>query len=106
MCFLGHRPALAAEALTHLLPEVARVDELDLALAVRGLAVREDPHVGADAGVVEHVGRQADDGLQQVVLQHVAADLALARAGGAGEQRRAVEHDADAAAAVRGGAHL
>ena len=70
--------ALAAEALAHLLPEAAGVDELHLALARGGLAVADDPDVGADAGVVEHVGRQADDGLDQVVLQHVAADLALA----------------------------
>jgi hypothetical protein len=70
--------ALAAQALAHLLPEAAGVDELHLALAVGGLAVADDPDVGADAGVVEHVGGQADDGLDQVVLQHVAADLALA----------------------------
>ena len=42
----------------------------------------------------------------QVVLQHVAADLALARARAAGEQRRAVEDDAEAAAAVLGRPHL
>jgi hypothetical protein len=36
----------------------------------------------------------------------MAADLALARAGAAGEQRRAVQHDADAAAAILRGAHL
>jgi hypothetical protein len=42
----------------------------------------------------------------QVVLQHVAADLGFAAAGAAGEQGRAVEHDADAAAALGGGAHL
>ena len=77
-----------------------------LPLRCVGLAVADDPDVGADAGVVEHVGRQADDGLDQVVLQHVAADLALARARAAGEQRRAVEHDAEAAAAVLGRAHL
>ena len=82
------------------------VDELHDALAVVGLAVGEHPDVGGDAGVVEHVGGQRDDGLDQVVLQHVAADLGLAGAGAAGEQRRAVEHDADAAAAVLGRAHL
>ena len=98
--------ALAAQALPHLLPEAAGVDQLHLALAVRGLAVADDPDVGADAGVVEHVGRQADDRLDQVVLQHVAADLALARSRAAGEQRRAVQDDAEPAAAILGRAHL
>ena len=98
--------ALAAQALAHLLPEAAGVDQLHLALAMRGLAVADDPDIGGDAGVVEHVRGQADDGLHQIVLQHVAADLALARARAAGEQRRAVEHDAEAAAAIDGRAHL
>jgi hypothetical protein len=70
--------ALAAQALAHLLPHAAGVDQLHLALARFGLAVADDPDVGGDAGVVEHVGGQADDGLTQVVLQHVAADFALA----------------------------
>jgi hypothetical protein len=38
--------------------------------------------------------------------RQVAPDFGLARAGPAGEQRRAVEHDADAAAALHGRAHL
>ena len=46
--------ALAAQALAHLLPEAAGVDQLHLALAVLRLAVADDPDVGADAGVVEH----------------------------------------------------
>ena len=82
-----HFLALAAQALAHLLPEAAGVNELHEALAVVGLAVAQHPHIGGDAGVVEHVGGQADDGLHEVVLQHVAADLALAAAGAAGEQR-------------------
>src|SRR5512146_480216 len=57
--------ALAAQALAHLLPEAAGIDELHLALAFLGLAVADDPHVGADARVVEHVGGQPDDGLDQ-----------------------------------------
>ena len=92
--------ALAAQALAHLLPEAARVDELHLALAVRGLAVAHDPDIGRDAGVVEHVRGQPDDGLQEVVLDDVAADFALAAARAAREERRAVEHDAEAAAAL------
>ena len=103
---VAHLLAFGAEALAHLPPEARCVDELHLALAMRGLAVGDDPDVGRDAGVVEHVGRQADDRLDQIVLQHVAPDFALARPRAAGEERRAVEHDAEAAAAVRRRAHL
>ena len=103
---VAHLLALGAEALAHLAPERTGIDELHLALAMRRLAVRDDPDIGGNAGVVEHIGRQADDGLDQIVLQHVAADFALARARTAGEQRRAIEHDAEAAAAVLRRAHL
>ena len=84
----------------------ARVDELDLALALGFLAVGEHPDVGGDAGVVEELVGQGDDGLQPVVLDDPLADVALAAAGVAGEERRAVEDDADAAAAVLRRAHL
>ena len=62
------------------------------------LAVGEHPDVGGDAGVVEHVERQGDDRLQPVVLDDPAADVALALAGVAGEQRAAVVNLGDAAA--------
>ena len=62
------------------------VDELHLAPALGDLLVGQHPDVGRDAGVVEHVCRQGDDGLQQVTLQNVAADLALAAARAAREQ--------------------
>ena len=52
-----------------------------------GLRLREHPDVGRDAGVVEHVERQGDDRLEPVVLDDPAADVALALAGVAGEQR-------------------
>src|SRR5256885_11903626 len=58
----------------------------------RGLLVGKNPDVGGDAGVVEDVERQGDDGFEPVVLQHPAADVALALACIAGEQRRAVMH--------------
>jgi (2Fe-2S) ferredoxin len=51
------------------------------------LAVRQNPHVGRDAGVVEHVRGQADDSLDQIVLQHVAANLTLPAPRATGEQR-------------------
>jgi hypothetical protein len=78
---------LLAQVLAQRLEPLAGVDELDLALAVRGLAVGQHPDVGGDAGVVEQVQRQRDDGLQPVVLDDPAADVALALAGVAGEQR-------------------
>src|SRR5690606_14127216 len=81
-------------------------DELDLAPAGGGLPIADDPDVGADAGVVEHVGGQADDGFDEVVLQHMAPDLALAAARAAGEEGRAIEDDAEAAPTVPRGAHL
>ena len=62
------------------------------------LPVGEHPDIGGDAGVVEHVERQGDDRLQPVVLDDPAADVALALAGIAGEQRAAVVHLGDAAA--------
>ena len=98
--------AFAAQAFAHFLPEAGGVDELHLALAGGRLAVADDPDVGADAGVVEHVRRQGDDGLHEVVFEDVAADFAFAAAGTAGEERGTVEDDAEAAAAVAGGAHL
>ena len=95
--------ALVAEALPHLDVELARVDELHLAAARLFLAVGQHPDVGGDAGVVEELVGQRDDGLQPVVLDDPLADVALAAARVAGEQRRAVEDDGDAAAAVLAG---
>ena len=100
------RAALVAEALLHLHPERAGVDELNLAFARLLFPVGEHPEVGGDAGVVEELLGQGDDGLQPVVLDDPAADFALAAAGVAGEEGRAVEDDGDAAAAVLRGAHL
>ena len=48
--------------------------------------VGDDPDIGGDAGVEEHVGGQGDNGLHQIALQQVTADLALAAAGPAGEE--------------------
>jgi hypothetical protein len=69
--------ALVAEAAAHRNVEGTGVEELDLALAAFLLAVGDDPDVGADAGVVEHLLRQGDDGLQPVVLDDPLTDVAL-----------------------------
>ena len=70
-----------------------------LAPPVLRLAVAEHPDVGGDAGVVEHVERQGDDGLEPVVLDDPAADVALALPGVACEEGTAVVDLGDAAAA-------
>ena len=73
------------------------VDELHLAAAVCRLVVAQHPNVGGDSRVVEHVERQGDDGFEPVVLYDPPADVALALAGVAGEERRAVVNFGDAA---------
>ena len=84
---VGQLAVLLAEVLAQRLEPLRGVDELHLARAVLRLAVGEHPDVGGDAGVVEHVERQRDDGLEPVVLDDPAADVALALAGVAGEER-------------------
>ena len=103
---LGQLAVLLAQVLAQRLVPLGGVDELHLAPPVRGLAVAEHPDVGGDAGVVEHVQRQGDDGLEPVVLDDPAADVALALAGVAGKQRGAVVHLGDAAAELRVLLHL
>ncbi len=99
---------LFAEVLAQLFVELGGVDELDLALALRGLVIGQHPDVGGDAGVVEDVVRKLDDGLQVVVLDEVAADVAGTAAGIAGEEGGAVVNGGDAAAerAVREALHF
>ena len=92
--------AFVAQALAHLAPRTTEASmSWTLPLARRRLAVGDHPDVGRDAGVVEELLRQRDQRFEQIVLQDVAADLALAAAGVAGEQRRAVHDDRDARAA-------
>jgi hypothetical protein len=51
-----------------------------LAFAVLRLAVGKHPYVGGDAGAVEEIERQGDDGFEPIVLDNPAADVALALA--------------------------
>ena len=92
--------AFGAQALSQQDPERRGVDELDLAAPLGPLPVREHPDVGGDPRVVEELLGQRDERLEQVVLQDPAADLALAAAGIAGEERRAVHDDGDPRAAL------
>ena len=72
---------------------MAGVDQLHLAGAAGGLVLAQHPDIGGYAGVHKLVGGQLHDGVQPVVFQYVAADLAGAAARVAGEQRRAVLYD-------------
>src|SRR5690606_36046514 len=93
--------AFVAQAFFHFPGEVAGVDQLHLAFALVAFAVGDDPDIGGDAGVVEQLVGQADHGLQPVVFDDPAADIAFAAAGVAGKQRRAVEYHGNARAFAR-----
>jgi len=71
--------------LFRVLIEMRSVDQLHFALARRRFAVGDDPDVGSDAGIVEKLLRERDQGFEQIVLQNKPADLAFAAAGIAGE---------------------
>ena len=94
-----HAVAFVAEGFRLLLELLAGVDEHHPPSMAGGLVVSQQPDVGEDAGVVEQLVGQHDDGVEPVVLQNPAADFALARAAVAVGKRRAVEDDGDAAAA-------
>ena len=76
-----------AEILAEGLEPLSSVDELNLAFAVFGLAVGEHPDVSGDAGVIEKVEREGDDGFDPIVFNEPAADVAFALASVAGEER-------------------
>src|ERR1035437_11076839 len=85
----GELAVLLPEVLSQRREPPTGVDQLDLALAILRLPVGQNPDVGRDAGVVEHVKWQLADGFYPVILQNPPADVALALAGVAGEERRA-----------------
>ena len=95
-----------AQVLAQGLEPLGGVDQLHLAFAVRGLAVGQHPDVGGNAGVVEQVERQGDDGFQPVVFDDPAAYIAFALARVAGKQRTAVVDLGNAAAQRRLVVHL
>ena len=97
---VGHPVAFVAEGFRLFLELLAGVDEHHAPAMAGGLLVSQQPDVGEDAGVVEKLVGQHDDGVEPVVLQNPAADFALARAAVAIGERRAVEDDGDAAAAL------
>ncbi|KAF0137543.1 MAG: hypothetical protein FD152_401 [Xanthobacteraceae bacterium] len=103
---IGQFAVLLAEVLAQWPEPRGRVDQLHLAAPVDRFAVRQHPDIGGDAGVVEHVERQGDDGFQPVVLDDPAPHIAFALTRIAGEQRRAVVHLGDARTERRVVLHL
>ena len=77
-------------------PHIACVKQLDPAFAPLFLTVCDDPDVGANAGVVEHLLGQRDNGLQPIFLDDPLADVALTRTSAASKERRAAEHYGEA----------
>ena len=73
---------------------------------MRQLAIAEYPDISANARVVEHIGRQANNGFHKVVLQHIASDFAFTRTRTAREQWRTVEDNAKPATAIVGWTHF
>ena len=67
--------SLVAELLAHLDVEVGGVDELDFTLSLFGLVVVQHPDIGSNPGVVEHVIRQRDDGINEVCLEYPSPDI-------------------------------
>lgn len=97
---------LLSQVLSKGLEPLCGIDQLHPAPAVLWLAIGYNPDVGGNAGVVEHIQRQGDDGLQPIVLNYPAADIALSLACIAGKERRAIMHFSDAAAKQRFVLHL
>ena len=77
---IGDAVAFVAEGFWLLFKLLAGINEHDAACMAGGLVIPQQPDVGKDAGVIEKLVGQHDDGIQPVVLQDPAADLALAGA--------------------------
>ncbi len=97
---------LFAKILAQRFEPLRGVDQLNVALAVLGLAIGQYPDVGRDAGVVEHIERQRDDGFEPVVLDDPAANVTFALSGLTCEERRSVVDFSNAAAERRLAVHL
>ena len=77
---IGDAVAFVAEGFRLLLKLLAGINKHDAACMAGGLVIPQQPDVGEDASIIEQLVGQHDDGIQPVVLQDPAADLALARA--------------------------
>ena len=95
---LGEFAILFTEVLAQGLEPLGCVDELHLALSMLGFSIGEHPDIGGNAGIIEKIERERDDGLQPVVFDDIAADIALALPCIAGEKGGAVVYLGDPAA--------
>ena len=86
--------------------QVDGIDELHLAASFRAFAVRDNPHIGGNARVVEELVGHGDDGIEPIVLDNPTADFTFARTRVTGEQRRTVEDNGQPRSALVGGRHL
>ena len=86
-------PTFFAQRFAKGLPHIHRIDQLHLSSAVRALVAGQNEDINADVGVIEKLGRQGNNGLNQIFLQHPAPDLALTAGGSAREKRRAIGND-------------
>ena len=66
---------LTALRFTHWRPDVCQVNQLHLILTSWFFMVRQNPDVGANARVEEHIGWQGNNCFYQVLFQQPAADF-------------------------------
>ena len=92
---LAHLAPLIAHALAHRLPQGRGVKELDLAPTLQRLVVIQDPHVRRDTRAVEHLRRQRNNRVDQILIEEPLADRIRTRI--RVEQRRRVRHHGRAA---------
>ena len=72
---LGKFTTLIAELLAHFLVELGAVNQLHLTLACFRLVIIDNPNVGGNTGVIEHVSRKRDNGIHQIAFEQPLADI-------------------------------
>ena len=83
-------PAFFAQGFAQGLPHIHRIDQLHLPPAVGALVPGQNKDIDPDIRIIKQLGGQRDNGLDQVLLQHPAPDLALTAGGAAGKERGTV----------------
>src|SRR5699024_2644664 len=87
--------ALVIETFLHTPAKVRAINQLHLAAPLRSLAVGNQPDIGEDAGVVEELIGQRDDGIEPVVLDNPAANIRWTGTSITRKQRRTVKDNGD-----------
>jgi hypothetical protein len=75
------------ERLAQLLVSLRGINELYLAATSFLFVVGQNPTVGGNAGIVEDIVWELDNGIDKVILQQIAADVALGLSGIACKER-------------------